>query len=51
MLVVERVRTHLREAMRASEEDANRLRQESAEGASQTVENVEKSVRDVGMPR
>ena len=30
------------QAMRASEEDANRLRQESAEAASETVENVER---------
>ena len=30
------------EAMRASEEEANRLRQESAEAASETVENVER---------
>ncbi len=30
------------EAMRASEEEANRLRQQSAEAASETVENVER---------
>jgi len=30
------------QAMRASEEEANRLRQESAEAASETVENVER---------
>ena len=30
------------QAMRASEEDANRLRQESAEAANETVENVER---------
>jgi heme-degrading monooxygenase HmoA len=30
------------QAMRASEQDANQLRQESAEAASETVENVER---------
>jgi heme-degrading monooxygenase HmoA len=30
------------EAMRASEQEANRLRQESAEAANETIENVER---------